>query len=259
MAVLAAVLAAFIVFYWFKRTKNGARLLPPGPRGLPLLGSLPFLANDLHVWFAELAHIYGPVMSLRLGAKLCVVLSSPEAVKEALNDREAIFANHDIPAVALVSSYGGKDMFWAPYGPHWRMLRKVTVRELLSPTTIEGLSVLRRGEIRRTMEEIGEKAGQPVNVRELVSATAMNVTTEMLWGGSPAQNGEEKEAAGREFRKVTEELVRLLGVPNISDFFPAIAWLDLQGLVRWMRRLSLWVERIFNFIIEERLMTMEAR
>lgn len=53
MAVLVAILAVFIVFYWFRRMQNGARLLPPGPPGLPLLGSLPFLGNDLQVYFAE--------------------------------------------------------------------------------------------------------------------------------------------------------------------------------------------------------------
>ncbi|CAA6658610.1 unnamed protein product [Spirodela intermedia] len=245
MAVLASVLAVSIVFYLFRRTKNGARLLPPGPRGLPLLGSLPFLGSDLHVSFAELARTYGPVMSLRLGAKLCIVLSSPETVKEALRDQDAIFANHDGPVVALVQTYGGKDMTWAPYGPQWRMLRKVTMRQLLSPATIDGLSVMRQGEIWRMVEEIRGKAGQPVNLRELVSAATFNVTMVM-------------DALGREFGKAVEDMVDLLGAPNISDFYPALAWLDLQGLVRRMRRFLLLADRIFNSVIEERLMMMES-
>ncbi|CAA7394887.1 unnamed protein product [Spirodela intermedia] len=258
MAVLASVLAVSIVFYLFRRTKNGARLLPPGPRGLPLLGSLPFLGSDLHVSFAELARTYGPVMSLRLGAKLCIVLSSPETVKEALRDQDAIFANHDGPVVALVQTYGGKDMTWAPYGPQWRMLRKVTMRQLLSPATIDGLSVMRQGEIWRMVEEIRGKAGQPVNLRELVSAATFNVTMVMLWGASLAHKGEERDALGREFGKAVEDMVDLLGAPNISDFYPALAWLDLQGLVRRMRRFLLLADRIFNSVIEERLMMMES-
>ncbi|CAA7388888.1 unnamed protein product [Spirodela intermedia] len=235
MAVLATVLAVSIVFYWFRRVKNEARLLPPGPRGLPLLGSLPFLGSDLHICFAEIARTYGPVVSLRLGAKLCVLLSSPQAVKEALKDQDAIFANHDAPAVSLFSPYGGKNMLYAPYGPQWRILRKVTVRQLLNPATIDGLSVPRQAEIRRMVEEIRGKAGQPVNLRELISAAAMNMTTEMLWGGSLAQRGDDRDALGREF-----------------------PWLDLQGLGRRMRRMVSLIDRIFNSVIEERLMMMEG-
>ncbi|CAA6654346.1 unnamed protein product [Spirodela intermedia] len=181
MAVLATVLAVSIVFYWFRRVKNEARLLPPGPEGCRC---------------SEIARTYGPVVSLRLGGRLCVLLSSPHAVKEALKDQDAIFANHDAPAASLFSPYGGKNMLYAPYGPQWRILRKVTVRQLLNPATIDGLSVPRQAEIRRMVEEIRGKAGQPVNLRELISAAAMNMTTEMLWGGSLAQRGDDRDALG---------------------------------------------------------------
>ncbi|CAA7403630.1 unnamed protein product [Spirodela intermedia] len=258
MAVLATVLVVSIVFYFFRRTKNGAYLLPPGPRGLPLLGSLPFLRSDLHVYFAELARTYGPVMSLRLGAKLCVVLSSPEAVKEALRDQDVVFANRDVPMVGFVYSYGGKNLAWAPYGPHWRMLRKVSARELFNPATIDSLSIPRQDEIRRMVEEIRRKAGQSVNLRELVFAVTMKLIAVMLWGGSLPQKGEEGDAVWREIGNAVDKIVSMSAVPNISDFYPALAWLDLQGLVRRMRRLCSVLDHILNSIIEERLMMMES-
>ncbi|KAL0542163.1 hypothetical protein IC582_022256 [Cucumis melo] len=39
--------------------------LSPGPRGLPLVGYLPFLSPNLHHTFADLAKIYGPIFKLR--------------------------------------------------------------------------------------------------------------------------------------------------------------------------------------------------
>ncbi|KAK6145711.1 hypothetical protein DH2020_022531 [Rehmannia glutinosa] len=43
---------------------------PPGPRGLPIVGYLPFLRRDLHHQLTELSHQYGPIFKLRLGNKL---------------------------------------------------------------------------------------------------------------------------------------------------------------------------------------------
>ncbi|KAG6579437.1 Ferruginol synthase, partial [Cucurbita argyrosperma subsp. sororia] len=62
--------AMFLVFvvtfalFWF-RPKVRRPSLPPGPRGLPLVGYLPFLLRNVHRTFADLAEIYGPVFKLR--------------------------------------------------------------------------------------------------------------------------------------------------------------------------------------------------
>lgn len=55
-----------------------SRGLAPGPWGLPIVGNVPFLRHDLHQHLAELAKSYGPVMSLLLGPKTCVVITSPD-------------------------------------------------------------------------------------------------------------------------------------------------------------------------------------
>ncbi|KAJ4973715.1 hypothetical protein NE237_006889 [Protea cynaroides] len=98
--------------------------LPPGPRGLPLVGNLPFLKPDLHKYFSHLSHIYGPIFKLHLGNKLCVVVSSSSLAKEILKDHDATFANHSPPIAAFHTSYGGNDILWSPLGPDWRMMRK---------------------------------------------------------------------------------------------------------------------------------------
>ena len=253
--IVATILAILLAFHFILNSKK-SKNLPPGPRGLPLLGSLPFLGSDLHVSFKNLSDVYGPIFNLRLGSKLCVVLSSPDTVKEALKDQGLIFANHDVPVVAVTSSYGCKNILWAPFGPFWRHVRKITVRELLSSATINGLYTLRKTQIKRMLEEVKTKSGIPINIRELVSAATMKSMTEMLWGGSVAESGEERETVEREFRQAMDELIGLVGTPNISDFYPALAWLDLLGLVKKMRKLSAWLSRILDRIIEERRRTI---
>ena len=125
------VILAFscIAWYTYIFISNRGRLnppLPPGPWGLPVVGSLPFLGPELHSYFADLSETYGPLVTLRLGTKIGIVVASPSTAKEVLKDFDVTFANRDVPAAGREATYGGLDISWLPYGPQWRMLRKVS-------------------------------------------------------------------------------------------------------------------------------------
>ena len=42
----------------------------------------------------------------------------------------------------------------------------------------------------------------------------------------------------------------LLGQPNVSDLFPSLAWLDLQGIVRETKKAVSVFDRIFDSAIQ---------
>ncbi|KAL9253764.1 Sugiol synthase-like protein [Drosera capensis] len=170
--------------------------LPPGPVGIPIIGSLPFLDPELHKYFLRLAKKHGPTFSLWFGSKLTVVVSSPSIAKEVLKDNDVIFVNHDVPATARAATYGGIDIAWLPYGPEWRILRYLY-----------------------------GKLGSPVNIAEQMFLNTFNVVTSMPWGGTLRE--EERATLGVELKEIMLELMSLLGAPNILDFFPALTGFDL--------------------------------
>ncbi|PHT92620.1 hypothetical protein T459_00502 [Capsicum annuum] len=240
----------WFVCFFISNSKKGLPPLPPGPKALPLIGNLHSLDPELHTCFASLSQTYGPICTLWLGRKVGIIITSPSLAREVLKDQDTIFANRDMPAAARESSYGGKDIVWTPYGPKWRMLRRVCVREMLSGSILDSFHALRRRELRQLINYFYNQSGSPVNVGEQMFLTVLNVITSMIWGDTVKV--EERATLGAEFRHVVTEMTELLGMPNLSDFYPGLAWFDLQGVTKKMKVLTKRFDKIFESIIDQR-------
>ncbi|KAK0596308.1 hypothetical protein LWI29_014526 [Acer saccharum] len=256
--LVAATLLAISLYAWLiKKPFISVPPLPPGPPGLPLLGNLPFLEPNLHRYFAKLSEIYGPIMKLQLGRKLCVVISSPSLAKQVLKDHGAIFANRDPTVAATASTYGGIDILWSPsHDPEWRKLRKIFVQEMISKPSLDACYPLRRQEVRKMVKDVYSKVGSSINIGEQMFITILNVIMSMSWGSS--LNEEDRSRVGIQFRQAVDEFIELWGAPNISDLFPVLARFDLQGIESKMKKLSSWFDRILESLIDSRTKDHQA-
>ncbi|KAL5810982.1 hypothetical protein ACOSQ4_027550 [Xanthoceras sorbifolium] len=233
--LLATTLVLAISFYaWsIKKPFSSFPPLPPGPPGLPLLGNLLFLPPDLHRYFAKLSEIYGPIMKLQVGRKICVVITSSSLAKQVLKDHDAIFANRD-PTQQHSN------------GPEWRKLRKIFIQELMSKTSLDACHALCPQEIREMVKDLYAKVGSPINIGDQMFLTLLNVIMSMSWGGGG-------------FRQMVGEFIELWGAPNISDLFPVLARFDLQGVESKMKKLSLWFDKFFESLIDSRMKDHQRR
>ena len=65
MGVLIGAISFVVLYFvnWYHRPNK----FPPGPRGIPFLGYLPFLGKNSAKTAYELSKQYGSIMSIRLG------------------------------------------------------------------------------------------------------------------------------------------------------------------------------------------------
>ena len=90
---LSAVIIGFVIFLGVALLLRHRKRLPPGPRGLPLLGFLPKLAlmneGDTRRWLSRLALTH-EVFSLNVGGQLVVVLTQYTTMRSAFVNQQAI-------------------------------------------------------------------------------------------------------------------------------------------------------------------------
>jgi Cytochrome P450 len=119
---------------------------------------------------------------------------------------------------------------------------------MLSPSSLDAVSVLRQQETRSSMHHIHARSGSPVDIGTEMFVTVMNVVTNTMWGGT-LEGDEERESVGKDFKELVADITDLLGRPNVSDFFPALARFDLQGIQSKMEVLKERFDKIFERMI----------
>ncbi|KAG6489680.1 flavonoid 3',5'-hydroxylase 1-like [Zingiber officinale] len=252
-----------VALFWFvrwigRRVAGGGRRPPPGPRGFPVVGALPLLGRAPHVSLARMAERYGPVMGLRLGSSDVVVASSPEAARVFLKTLDAAFADRPVDAAPIRLAYEGQDMVFAPYGPKWKLLRKLCNLHMLGAGALNAWGPYRREEVGRMLQGMLSASGEgkPVAVAATLIYTIANMIGQVILS---RRVFEEQGSESNEFKDMVVELMTLAGQFNIGDFIPAVAWLDLQGLEGEMRRVHKRFDKVLERMVEEHEATRKER
>ncbi|KAL0404962.1 UNVERIFIED_CONTAM: 3,9-dihydroxypterocarpan 6A-monooxygenase [Sesamum radiatum] len=229
--------------------KRSSPRLPPSPLALPIIGHLHLLSSIPHQAFFKISSRYGPLIHLYLGSVPCVVASSPEICKEFLKTHEISFSNRPKTIVSDYVTYGSQDFSFAPYGDHWKFVKKLCVSRLLGGQTLDLLQPIRRQEINYLIELVSlkAKAGEAVAIGSELIRMSNNIISTMVL--SRRLSGDENEAA--EIREQVREITALTGQFNLSDFIWFCKSLDVQGFGKRLKAVMGRFDKMMEKIIEE--------
>ncbi|KAL5994442.1 hypothetical protein ACLOJK_024492 [Asimina triloba] len=256
VSVLASAAAAVFVFFslvW-KRKKNN---LPPSPPSLPVLGYCHLLKLPTHRSLAALAKRYGPILYFNLGSRPVLLVSSSSAARECFSNNDIILANRPRTMAGKYLGYNHTMILFSNYGPHWRNLRRISTSEVLSRHRIQMLFATRKQEILSLVKglfQLGEGKKVAVELKSKFSELMFNVILRAITDtGKQWQVGENvgDTAEGRQFRRLIQEVMSLLGVSNYLDFFPVLACMDFGGIQKRMEKARHEVDGCLQRLIDD--------
>ncbi|CAM6092234.1 unnamed protein product [Calypogeia fissa] len=253
-AALATV-AALLVTLLLTR-KGASKSLPPGPRGWPILGSLPLLGTMPHESLSELSKQYGPLILMRLGSVKTLVVTSPKFAEEILKTHNKTMSSKPVHVVPTEIFYNASDIGWtAECGQHWRYLRKVCTVGLLTTTRLNQFKELREREVTSILHYILEESqrGNAVDMTECLSIINMNNMTQMMMNQSYLFPG--RALANNSFPIYVKEMFQLLGTFNLADYVPVLKPFDPQGLRKKAKALHRNLDKLITEIVEEHRQT----
>ena len=133
--------------------------LPPGPKGLPIIGNLhQFDSSILYLQLWQLSKKYGPIFSLQLGLRPAIVVSSPKLAKEVLKNHDLEFSGRPKLLGQQKLSYNGSEIAFSPYNEYWRQIRKICVVHIFSSKRVSSFSSIREFEVKQMIKKISGHA-----------------------------------------------------------------------------------------------------
>ncbi|GLJ21174.1 hypothetical protein SUGI_0387610 [Cryptomeria japonica] len=221
-----SVTLAFIAVVACLYLLNGEKAkLPPGPRGLPILGSLLDLGSNPHHSLHALSKRYGGLMYLKLGTTPAIIASSQEAAVAILKTFDSHFSNRpeSMGAVANILLYDRSDIIMSS---QWPMLRKLCIFHLLTPKCLQKWQQFRQEEMAVLLASIFKQKTSAVNVGDFVNFFISNVIGQMTLR---MRLFDDNNAEAQHFRELIEEFLIEGGRFRIGDHVSFLDWIGLGG------------------------------
>ncbi|GAU28568.1 hypothetical protein TSUD_269080 [Trifolium subterraneum] len=228
---LTIVLVLTLYNIWrIKKPSNKSKgMKPPEPSyALPLIGHLHLLGNQtpLARIFASISDKYGPIFQIYLGAYPALIISNQEAIKECFTTNDKILASRPKSSHGIYLGYNYAGFGFAPYGPYFSKLRKLTMLELLSSRRIELLRHVYESEIDTFIKDLF-------------------LYFEYL------QDVDDEEAHGN-IVKLIKDFMHISGEFVPKDLIPILGWFGYQGQVlKSMKRIAKDLDTLVGSWVEE--------
>ncbi|XP_066283303.1 cytochrome P450 2D26-like [Branchiostoma lanceolatum] len=215
-ALLVGVVVIITAVLWKRSSTAG---LPPGPRGLPLVGNLFSLSKNLPLIYQEWSKKYGGVFTVYAFNQPRVVLNSFSAIREALVTNADVFSSRPLVQNPLSSDPSAKGLINEPYTPRFKEHKKFTMSALrdfsVGKKSLEG-KILEQA--RALSDVISKKENKAFCISRLLKNTTFNVICSLVFGS----RFEYDDVKGKELLLMIEQFSALrLSLLPLTFIFPA--------------------------------------
>ncbi|XP_051123366.1 cytochrome P450 736A117-like [Andrographis paniculata] len=222
---------------------------PPSPPKLPIIGNLHQIGDMIHRSLAKLSDKHGPLMSLQLGNKPVVVISSAEVAREATKNHDISFSDKPTLIATNKLFYGSKGLIFSPHGDQWRKLRSIFVNNLLHKKMIKSFKTFRDEETESLLQSLDEMSATstPVNLTAMFKSMANDMICKSAFG-KKYRKGEE----GAKIMGIIDDMVQLLVTFTAGEYIPWLSWTNrCNGFLAAIDRVSKTKDELLDTRIQE--------
>ncbi|KAK9984578.1 hypothetical protein SO802_034103 [Lithocarpus litseifolius] len=152
-------------------------------------------------------------MTLKLGQKTTIVISSADLAKEVLQQHDQFFCNRTILESVVAGNEHEFSLPWLPILDANQNLQRKKMQELLAD--------IHNSSLNRDAVDIGKAAFK----------TSLNLLSNTIFSVDLA---DPNSATGRELSKLVHSILEVGSWPNLADYFPVLKKVDPQGIRRQM-------------------------
>ncbi|XP_050364656.1 cytochrome P450 81Q32-like [Argentina anserina] len=245
----------FILSLTVKFLCRSKQHLPPSPPTLPIIGHLYLLTPLLHRTFHKLSQKYGPVVSLWLGSRRVVLVSSSSVAEECFTRNDIVLANR--PRFMLTGKHIGYNyttMVESPYGDHWRNLRRIGATDIYSTGRLNMFSSFRKEEVKQLLFRLSQNSHEDfakVAMRNMLSEMTFNIIMTMVAGKRYYGDDSTDKEEAKQFIDLITKAFEYGGATNPSDFVPILKWFSGGGYEKEVIELGKRMDAFLQGLIDE--------
>ncbi|XP_042493616.1 xanthotoxin 5-hydroxylase CYP82C4-like isoform X1 [Macadamia integrifolia] len=262
---------SFLLFLYFllqwrsrntKLSNSNKRVAPEAVGAWPIIGHLHLLGGNSipHITLGALADKYGPAFTIRLGMQPALVVNSWEAAKECFSTNDRALATRSKSIATKLMGYNYALFAFTYYGTYWREIRKIVMLQLLSNRRLEMLNHIRASEIEAFIKEIykmweEKKGGQNIQVlvdmKKWFADLTLNIIVRMVAGKRYFSNKASDAEEALQCQEGVRDFFHYIGLFVVSDSFPFLEGLDLQGYEKAMKKTAKNLDSIVEGWLKE--------
>ncbi|PWA38431.1 cytochrome P450 [Artemisia annua] len=183
---------------------------------------------------------YGPIYSLTLGSHRAVLVSSWQMVKKCFTINDRNFATRPNLAVSRYMIYENAGFALAPYGPHWREIRKLgkdngrlfKQRKRTHEQVTEVILYTIRLKLLTFHFKKTKRVDRVLDVWKLPRSLGLEVCQRLACQSRVCMVG------STSVREAIKKGLYLLGAFVVSDHVPNFEWMDIGGHIKAMKQVA---------------------
>lgn len=161
--------------------------------------------------------------------------------------------------------YNYTSLVFAPYGDHWRNLRRVCSLEIVSSYRLREFEPTRACEVRLMMRKLYRSSSEKptvIKVKNMLVDLTLNIVMRMISGKryyyskDDVLTEEEKKKANL-FQEIVAEIFKVMGATNVGDFVPILRWLGVRKLEKRLINLQTKRDLFMHELMDELKVSMK--